>query len=165
MEALTKCFSCGAETEKVNGPTHKYLLSTPGCWARYGEVLAREYSDFRYMAVHDLTVDAYSIQHPGQPNPQTINSLNIHLASLYAFFELGLRSSELSEFKQKLAKQKPRFRWMETPLKVGQYNINDVWGTDTPEAHQEMVKRWAEDAFRQWHAYSANIAAIAKIAC
>lgn len=58
--ALAQCFSCGAEAENLSGATHQYLLSTSGCWAKYGELLAREYSDFSYMAVHNLTVDAYA---------------------------------------------------------------------------------------------------------
>ena len=42
------CFSCGAEVPKSDGPVHKYIDSSPGCWAAFGEVLARECSDFRH---------------------------------------------------------------------------------------------------------------------
>ncbi|MEM6714311.1 MAG: DUF5946 family protein [Cyanobacteria bacterium P01_D01_bin.6] len=75
---LEKCHSCGAATPpSPTGVTHAYLDASPGCWARYGEVLAREYANVQYFAVHAITVDAYSAQHPGHPTPQEINSLNL----------------------------------------------------------------------------------------
>jgi hypothetical protein len=46
------CPFCGIQTEKIDGPTHKYLESTPGCWDVYGEVLSKEYSDFRFFTFH-----------------------------------------------------------------------------------------------------------------
>lgn len=144
---LIKCFSCGAETEDVNGSTHKYLLSTPGCWARYNEVLAREYSDYSYMQVHNLTVDAYSIQHSGLPNPQTINSANIHLSSLYAHFKQQVAISELGKVKQKLAQFKNEFIWLEPPVDLGYLTINDVWVAENSVEHCDYVKKWARGGF------------------
>lgn len=35
-----------------------------GCLNLFEEILAREFSDYRYGRVHRLTVDAYSLQHP-----------------------------------------------------------------------------------------------------
>jgi hypothetical protein len=65
-----------------DGPVHRYMESSPGCWAAFGEVLAREYSDFNYARMHRLTVDSYAVQHPGQPSPQSIQSVALHLISL-----------------------------------------------------------------------------------
>ena len=48
-----------------DGPTHPYYGCSPACWARYGEVLAREFQDPAYFGLHQLTVDAYAVQHPG----------------------------------------------------------------------------------------------------
>jgi hypothetical protein len=66
----------------VEGPVHRYLESSPGCWRLYGEVLAREYSDLAFWAAHRLTVDSYAVQHPGRSSPQTIQSVCVHLLSL-----------------------------------------------------------------------------------
>ncbi len=148
--AIIKCFSCRAETDDFDGPTHRYLLSTPGCWARYGEVLAREYSDFAYMSVHGLTVDAYSVQHPGQPNPQTINSINVHLSSLYAYFVLGSSISNLAKIKAQLSQCKKEFTWLEPPHDLGTLTINDVWRAENSAQHCNLVKEWAEEVFLQW---------------
>ncbi len=71
---LKPCVGCGALVLDIEGPTHRYLGVLPGCWALYGEVLKREYSDHREWLVHRLTVDAYAVQHQGESSPQTIQS-------------------------------------------------------------------------------------------
>jgi hypothetical protein len=59
------CIGCHALFPDVDGPVHRYMESSPGCWASYGEVLVREYTEPSYFGVHRLTVDAYAVQHPG----------------------------------------------------------------------------------------------------
>ncbi|MFG6101029.1 hypothetical protein D0962_01510 [Leptolyngbyaceae cyanobacterium CCMR0082] len=158
--ALIKCFSCGAETDDIDGATHSYLLSTPGCWAMYGEVLAREYSDFAYWAVHDLTVDTYSIQHPGQPSRQTISSLNVHLSSLYAYFKLDVSAGELSNIKVKVVQHKDQFVWLEPPDCLGHLTINDILRAENATQHCELVNQWAEDVFNQWQDFHPVVQAL-----
>jgi len=35
-----------------------------GCLKVFEEIIAREFSDYRYGRIHRLTVDVYSLQHP-----------------------------------------------------------------------------------------------------
>jgi len=58
-----------------DGPIHRYLGASPGCWAAYGELSEKEASDYRYMRHHQMTVDAYCAQHPGTPSPQAVRSV------------------------------------------------------------------------------------------
>ena len=39
------CEDCGVVLPRREGPTHPYLGASSSCWALYGEILAREYSD------------------------------------------------------------------------------------------------------------------------
>jgi hypothetical protein len=88
---MTRCLSCKVLVPAIEGPTHEYILSVPGCWQLYGEILAKEYMPENYDAdLHRITVDAYAAQHPGIPNRRAIQSVNVHLISLFAIFELGL---------------------------------------------------------------------------
>ena len=66
------CPGCGARVRDFDGATHAYIGAVAGCWELFGEVLAREYEQPAYFAVHHLTVDAYAVQHPGTPSPRTI---------------------------------------------------------------------------------------------
>jgi Family of unknown function (DUF5946) len=58
MSGVSVCRGCGVSLPDVKGPTHAYLHSSPACWALYGEVLAREYSNPARFVVHQLTVDS-----------------------------------------------------------------------------------------------------------
>src|SRR5204863_8366917 len=87
MDKTTPCHGCGAIVPDADGPTHAYLGASAGCWAVYGEVLAREYGEYRYPSVHRLTVDTYSVQHPGTPSRRSIQSVAVHLVSLHLVLE------------------------------------------------------------------------------
>src|SRR5215813_7857026 len=43
MRATVRCFGCGVAVPDIEGPTHRYMLSAPGCWARYGRPQAGGY--------------------------------------------------------------------------------------------------------------------------
>ncbi|MEO1148901.1 MAG: DUF5946 family protein, partial [Cyanobacteria bacterium J06638_22] len=137
----------------TTGVTHAYLDASPGCWARYSEVLAREYSQAQYFAVHAITVDAYAIQHPGTESSQTINSVNLHLASLYAYYRNHVEMGQLSQLKHYLAQRKDRFRWLPPPAHLGNITINTIWQADTAEQHCESVLQWGESVFNCWCDY------------
>jgi hypothetical protein len=147
----SRCFSCGALVQEIDGPVHRYMDSSPGCWAAFGEVLAREYSDWRYTKNHRLTVDAYAVQHPGKPSPQTIQSVAVHLTSLYLVLERGMSHQEAAARMQALTKHKAAFFWLEPPATLGSITVRDVLDVESAEAHLHTVERWAHSAWEAWH--------------
>jgi len=157
------CSACGLITEQFDGPVHQYLVSSPGCWAKFGEILAREYENYEYMSVHALTVDTYALQHPGEASPQTISSAYIHLASLYSHFELEKPISELAEVKQNLAGYKDRFTWLEPPENVTEITVADILKSETPAQHREAVTRWATYVYQEWQAHHPKVASLLSI--
>jgi hypothetical protein len=92
----------------------------------YGEVLAREYSDPASAKAHRLTVDAYAVQHPGKPSPQTIQSVAIHLSSLCLVLERGFDPGRATAAMQTLAKHKASFVWLPPPESLGERTVVDV---------------------------------------
>lgn len=150
----------------ADSPVHAYLEASPGCWRTYGELLAREYSDTRYMAVHGLTVDAYALQHPGTARPadkadRRLKSIWTHYASLYAFFEKDIPLSELARVKQEtnpkikaaLEAARPKIDWPATlpsPEKLSNINVKHVLEIDTAEEYRDMVHRWARHIYDCW---------------
>src|SRR5206468_7823942 len=96
MTGAIACLGCGAVVPDVEESRRRsHTNSAPGCWLLYTEVLAREYGDFRYTAAHELTVDAYAVQHPGVPEPRFAQSVAIHLAGLCLSLERGRGPAEL----------------------------------------------------------------------
>ena len=141
----------------VEGPVHRYMESSPGCWAAYGEVLAREYGDRAYYGVHRLSVDAYAVQHPGQASPQTIQSVAIHLTSLCLVFEHGFELDQATAAMQQMAGTKERCRWLEPPLSRGRLTVLDLHAATSAQTHSETARAWARDAWEAWSAHHGTI--------
>lgn len=157
MSEIEKCPGCGIMCPKYNDVTHEYLGASAGCWAIYGEVLAREYSDFRYIKGHQYTVDAYSVQHPGQPERRTIQSIATHLISLYAAFELKMRPEKMPQLRKKAADSEIVFFWLEPPEDMGDLTILDIHAAEDFLAHNRLVEQWAQQMWRIWQPHHSQI--------
>lgn len=156
---LIRCIGCGGWFPDVAGPTHRYLASSPGCWAAYGEVLAREYSDPVYMDMHRLTVDAYAAQHPGQAGPQTIKSVGIHLIRLCLLLEQGLAMSQANDAMLAINHVKHQFTWLTPPPTMGAITAADALNATTVEEHKAAVRLWATEVWAAWSPHHDTIRA------
>ena len=145
-----RCFSCGGVFPDVDGPVHRYMSSSPGCWSAFGEVLAREYSDPAYFQVHRLTVDAYAVQHPGSTDRQSIQSVGVHLVRLCLFLEHGLTADKANEAMLEAGRNKHSFTWLEPPDDRDSITVADVSRADSVEEHKALVREWAQSAWEAW---------------
>ena len=113
----------------VDIPAHRYIGAAAGCWNLYtNEMLVKEYSDPAYYPTHRLSVDAYTAQHPGEPGPQQINSVAVHLIRMYLIFEKGYDARFGRTIIQWAATQKGRYYWLEPPGPPWEVNILDIVG-------------------------------------
>jgi len=160
---LTPCFSCGALVPNMDGPTHRYMLSSAGCWAVYGSLLARDYGEYGYPAVHRSSVDAYAVQHPGKPMPQAIQSVAVHLIGLYYTFERGLPSAQVTRAIGRATQFSGQFVWLEPPVSMGKITVVDAANADGLEAYQRIAGEWALSAWQAWGAHHDQIRAWAKL--
>lgn len=159
--ALEICPDCEVALPYCDGSRHPYLGGSASCWAAYGELLAREYSDPVYMAVHRQTVDAYCAQHPGLPERRTIQSINVHLAGLCLVIERGcsgdfarLQIAKLTE------SHEDRFCWLPPPGNLGGVRVVDVLAANSPAAHARQVRRWAEAVWASWGPHHQHVRAL-----
>lgn len=143
----------------MDGPVHRYMLSSPGCWATYGQVLAREYEDRGYFAVHRLTVDAYALQHPGSTDRQSIQSVGLHLVRLCLFLEHGLQPDHADTAMRQAAEQKHRMIWLEPPSDLGSVTAADVVLAGTVEEHTAKVKAWTQSVWDAWTPHHEQVRA------
>lgn len=154
---LIRCFGCGGMFPGIEGPTHRYMESVPGCWAAYGDVLAKQYSDANYSLAGQLTVDAYAVQHPGTPSPQSIQSVALHLVSLCLMFEHGVSPAEATLVVARTASDKSRFVWLPPPAAMGDLNVGDVRSATSASEHVARVREWAESAWHAWRQHYDTI--------
>ncbi|MBN8807519.1 MAG: hypothetical protein J0I47_04675 [Sphingomonas sp.] len=124
------------------------MLSSPGCWAAYGALLEREYSDPElFAASHRLTVDAYAVQHPGlATDRRAVQSVTIHFASLHAILELGWSHADARAHLQRLAGRD--YASLPAALRFD-LTLADLDGLPVGQ-HRERVEQWAISAYRAW---------------
>lgn len=156
--AITCCPGCGIELPSIDGPVHRYIESSAACWACYGEVLAREYSDSQYRRAHRLTVDAYAVQHPGRPGPRSTQSVCARLISLFAVVEKNLSHEEATLLIGRIVNRN-HFFWLEPPEQAGSVTVESVYAASNPEEHLKAVERWARSVWDAWEEHHLTIKA------
>lgn len=147
------CFGCGAQVADIDDPTHAYILSAPGCWGRYGEVLAAELSEPARWPAHQLSVDAYAVQHPSNPDGRNRQSVAVHLVSLCLLVEQQLPPERAPVLRAALleGRRTSGFPGLDPlPAPATHRTVVDVAGAPTPAEHVERVRRWATSAWQAW---------------
>jgi hypothetical protein len=160
-EALEVCQGCGVALAPCAGATHPYMLSSPSCWALFGDVLGREYLDPVRMAVHKLTVDAYAVQHPGRNEPRAVRSVWGHLASLYWQIERQAPPEIARRAIAAVAAVADKLGWMEPPAPAS-LTVADVAAAGDASEHCASVRRWAEAVWNAWGDQHPRIAQVAE---
>jgi hypothetical protein len=160
-EEYIDCFSCGAKSLNLEGECHEYMLASPGCYEMFNEVLNREYSDFRYSKAHHYTVDSYAVQHPGKvSNQKAVNSVGIHLVSLYFLFEKKYDITNSAKVKMEFAqfnKINKIIQPIERPEKFKGLTVFEIWDNENPNEHFELCEQWAENSWESWSNHHETI--------
>ena len=158
---MISCIGCRGQVPNSDGPTHAYVGASPGCWAIFGEVRAREYSLPGYAAVgHRLTTDAYMVRHPVVEGRQSTQSVWVHLVGLYLVLECGLTQEAATTATAKLLARDQAFRWLTPPAAPGALTIVDVVAAQDAVAHVATVQRWAEVVWQSWAAVHEPVRAL-----
>ncbi|MDQ3705087.1 MAG: DUF5946 family protein [Chloroflexota bacterium] len=148
----------------INGPTHRYIGASPGCWQAYGELLAGGYGGESTGPVHRLTVDIYAAQHPGVPGKQSSQSVVAHLFVLCLVLERGVDPAFATRaITQFVEKHKERgLAWMEPPPSLGELTVLDVMSAGSAQDHNSRVMRWAESVWHAWTPHHPKVRAWAE---
>ena len=149
QEGVSACPGCGLVLPEAAPSSHPYIGASGACWGLYGELLAREYSNAAYYGVHQLTVDTYAVQHPGVPERRSIQSVALHLMTLYLFLEKGTKISDGPKLHQRMA-HRHSYYWLDPPSFSGRMNVADVLEARTAAEHHELARAWARDVWDAW---------------
>ena len=138
------------------GAPRSYYNTSAECWDLYTEVLGNEYSNaILFGQVHQLTVDAYAVQHAGGPHPD--KSVNIHLFGLYLSLEKGIRSPYVPPLLQRLATVIEVWPHYEPPTETGSLTVFDVAMADSVADHIRIVREWAQGVWEGWTKYHGEV--------
>ena len=139
-----------------------YYKTSPECWSVFTEVMAAEFENaVLFGQLHQLTVDAYAVQHAGGDHPA--KSVAIHLSGLYLVFERGLRAWQVAPLLQNIARQTSLWPQFRLPPKRSPTTILSVAMACDGLAHAERARDWARQVWRDWDMYIEDLAALCKV--
>ena len=151
----TSCPGCAVILPVLDGPTHPYIGASAACWAKSGELAAREYQDRAYAAIHQLSVDVYAVQHPGKAERRAIQSVALHLMTLAMILEDETDPRIGPRLHKRMVQSE--FHWLDPPSMQGRMNVSDVLFAQTSEGHERLVRAWAEDVWTAWMPHQATV--------
>ena len=134
------CTGCGRAIEG----------GTASCRAEFDALLARDFSDASFFAVHRLFVDTYALQHPDE-FCRSAKSLAAHLVGIMLILDGDASAaSGVAALRDWLdgprALNKPP-----VPEERGAMTLDDVRHIDDPAAWREALLRWADATWTAWH--------------
>jgi hypothetical protein len=133
----------------ASGPVHAYIPASPGCWSLFCSL-----TDWMHSLVGDYgstiaqqLVDSYMIQHAINAERRNRQSVAVHLMSLGASLELGVKGDELRVLLGRWThREYPELlpRPLEYDITVDQI----VLAVDSER--REVVGDWARSAWQAW---------------
>ena len=145
------CPGCGADVGESDGPTHPYMVASPGCWAGFGAMQARELERWRCPAVHGLAVDAYAASHGGDgAERRDRQSVVIHLVALCAVLERDVASDARIALLQRLTTPKRDFPRLARPSGCPALTFLHAAGATELSGYERLVREWARAVWEFW---------------
>jgi hypothetical protein len=160
-DPLVACVGCGGLVPDIDGPTHRYLESSPGCWAIYTALPYGGKAGAAHQPYASMMVDAYAVQHPGRPGRSSTPSVWIHLAAMHLVLRRGWPADRLMEIRRTMADAFDDWRWLPPPPSMGPVTAVDVASAPADEV-AERVRAWVEGASAAWADHEADIEALTK---
>lgn len=164
-ESLQCCPGCGVVLPAVDGPTHRYIEASPACWAVYTALTGGGEPPLAPSSWNPLIVDAYAAQHPGQPSPQSIRSVAVHLSVLFGVFVRGVAPGNVMWLRQRVLREqqgwrRDRFEWLDPPDFAGSVTVAGIAAAPTPQARTVRAKEYVRNVWDIWSAkHGATVAA------
>jgi len=157
--ATTTCPGCGLEMPASDLVYDRKFHASAECWSVLEEVPATEYQNaVLFGQVHQLTVDAYSVQHAGGEHPD--KSVCIHLLGLYLVLERGVPPMQVAPLLQRRAAA-GGWPHLEPPEERAALTVFDVGMAGSPQEHARIVQEWAREVWRVWRPHHAAAAELA----
>lgn len=147
---LETCIGCGAVFERVDGPVHDYMHSSPACFAAFNSLLAEEYSASDLRATHRLTVDTWAVQHPGDATDRrAIQSVGLHLARLFLQLDSSRPPAETNAVMLDFSHHKSTLKYLSPPPAFS-VTVADAAPFAGSPSHSAKVVNWAEATWSDW---------------
>ena len=127
----------------------KVAQGKAGCLKLFEDILAREFSDYRYGKIHRLTVDSYSLQHPHE-YMRSAKSFAAHLTGMCAAIE-SEEAFVVNGIVQKWLSSNPNVeKPVQLPEHRGNLTIKYIHEAADVDDHINRVREWAREVWNAW---------------
>jgi hypothetical protein len=152
---LESCPGCGALLPQSAGATHRYVGASAACWAIFAGLSNGDDPPLAPGRLNPLLRDAYMVQHPGAPSPQAIQSVAVHLLTLYGVLERGVAPENALWIRQRAVRgdapaRHSRFVWLTPPAFEGVPTVAEIAAEPTPAVRTALVDRYARAVWDAW---------------
>lgn len=152
LVTLERCPGCHARFHPTDGPTHRYIGASAGCWDLYTRLLAGQ-PPLMLGGSSALLVDAYASQHPGDDSPQATQSVAVHLIVLEGV--LGQGASHEDAIRMRVAavehgRNNQGYPKLEPVPQVWDLTIQDVVGESDAGERGEVARRYVNAVWSAW---------------
>ncbi|MEY4530333.1 MAG: hypothetical protein RLZZ156_1054 [Deinococcota bacterium] len=156
------CVGCKVVLPAITGATHRYMESSPSCWAAFNQLSDPNFQ-LEPSGYNTLIVDTYAAQHPGVPSNQTINSVAIHLMVLHGIFEHQFQPSQALWLRMRPGRPSKipkhnRFFWLEPPSFDASLTVSDVIAGTTSKERTRLVQAWSREVWDHWSMHHSQVA-------
>ena len=161
MSAVSTCPGCGLVKPASGAAYDRKFHASAECWEVFEEVLAVEFQDATIFGrAHQVTVDAYAVQHAGGRHPD--KSVCVHFVGLHLAIERGVTPGEIAPRLQRFASRMTSWPHFDLPAERARLTIQDVaLALGDREAHVEKVKAWGREVWDCWRPHHAAVRALA----
>jgi len=129
------------------------MTSSPACWAAFGHLLAADYADPAHFAFHQIVVDAWACQHPGEPSRVTAQSVGLHLMTLALVFDFDADPTAGPKLHRRMI-GRPAFRWLDPPTDPAWLTVLHMLDATDPAA---AARAWGRSTWQAWSTHHATI--------
>ena len=154
---LLACPGCGVELAVLDAPTPVHVDASAACWALYGRLLVRQYTEISDGRVHRLTIATYAVQHPAMRERRPPASMTLELIALCLLLERGASVGRTTTRLAGILERPPALHRLEPPRPNGTINVSDVAAAHTPGEHARLVHCWARDVWQAWAPQHAQV--------
>lgn len=152
-----RCPGCRADLPRLDGPTHRYIGASPACWRIFSNLLNAGEPHIAPAPMNAFIGDAYATQHPGTPSDQAIQSVAVHLLTLYGVFARGVEPAGALWVRRRASREKTvpkrgRFRWLVPPSFEDSLAVSHVVGEPDPVARADKAREYIERTWSLWYA-------------
>lgn len=149
------CPDCGLVAPPSPIGTHRYIGASSGCWNLYSNLLNGGSPPLPPNPNNVLLVDAYAAQHPGRPSPQAIQSVAVHLLTLFGIFENNHGIDQALWLRRRFLRDGPipkhdRFAWLTPPDDLGRSTILEIINAPTLARRREAVDHYVHMVWTAW---------------